>query len=294
MIKRSFLFFLSIIILACSAVPGSASEIEENSEEYYCETAYYAGDELVDVLAFSGDGSENPYTTVVGAIEKTVYVSETVNEEGKIIDSHLMSTEEVDGYLNRTDNPECCDVTDLGNDTTTEGTLTITLYLCREENETFYLYGSAKWNTSTVNPGSDNPSDGKDFIALTWGGNGAIVQAEKNISGTYDMSSSSVSFSQARADAYSGICWQFNEKITSIFLVSDWVKNIYCNVELKRTSSTIQGKETAAKLTYIHTYQDTTGTISFEEGNASNATTVNLSDTVNSWKIEISIPGINY
>lgn len=203
-----------------------------------------------------------------------------------------MTKAEVDDYFARINAPAVCDSTYLGEDTTHEGTLTITLDVFRQENVTFTAYARADWD-AVVTGLSTTPASGKDYIALTWGGDGALVQESKSITGSY-YTGKTISFSRAQSDSYGGYCWQFNEVYNPVLLVPDWMEYASATVKLSRTSSTLQGKETAMRITYIHTYQSTTGTISFEPGNSSSPLSVELSSTPQSWQIEVDVPGLNY
>ena len=68
-----------------------------------------------------------------------------------------------------------------------------------------------------------------------------------------------ISFSRAQSDTYCGYCWQFNETKGAYF--ADYID---CYAKLQKTYSTYKGKETNIRLTYIHTYQSTVGSISFK------------------------------
>ena len=63
---------------------------------------------------------------------------------------------------------------------------------------------------------------------------------------------------------------------------------IDCYAKLQKTYSTYKGKETNIRLTYIHTYQSTVGSISFQGGSSGVAAGVSLSRCDKQWQIEIS------
>lgn len=284
--KKTISTLLIISLLFGNSIPISAAETS-SEKDYYSEITYYTGEELENITPFSIDDST---VELVAAVEQTVFVSETKNDNGEVIDSHLMNEEEVKEYRALLNSPTTCDSTYLGSDNDSKGELTISLQVFRDENKEFRAYGKASWtygiydgNTSTT------PAVGDDFIALTWGGNGNLVQTSKSINGTYQYSGNNISFSRAESNSYQGYCWQFAEKSGAYFM-----NNLNCYVELGRVNSTLQGKETAIRLTYIHTYQSTTGTVSFSPSSAGIATSVELSSTPSSWQIEVDIPGINY
>lgn len=53
-------------------------------------------------------------------------------------------------------------------------------------------------------------------------------------------------------------------------------------------------KETNIRLTYVHTYQSTVGSISFQGGSSGVAAGVSLSSCDKQWQIEVDVPGIYY
>ena len=200
---------LSVILAAtlcmgCMMVNAISVEKPATEEPYYSETVYYTGEDLSKVKAVK---SENPGESLVGVIEKTVYVSETTDKTGNVVDSHLMTKSEVEEYREGLSNITPRDSTLIGQDNTKEEALTISLSVFRQSDNTYKAYGSAKWASSGGST-EGKPAVGKDYIAITWGGGGDLVQKSKQIAGTY-YNGKSVTFSQAKADSYKGYCWQF-------------------------------------------------------------------------------------
>lgn len=268
-------------------VPAMAAEptYSQETEPYYSEVVYYTGEELRTIAPLT---TELPADALVAAIEKKVFVSETTDKEGNVIDSHLMTASEVEQYREKLENPSLYDSTIMGDENTSEGELTINLQLYRDENTEYRAYGNAEWTYGIYSgPGETTPDVGKDYVALTWGGDSNLVLDSKSINGQYQYNAGSISFSQAEADSYYGYCWQFNETKGSYYMDS-----LQAKATVSRVHNTIEGNETAMRLTYIHTYQEVTGSISFEVSAEGAAASVELSNTPKSWQIEVDIPGI--
>ena len=288
MIKK----IVSAVLLAALCVGSTTSVLAEDvsipqskEEPYYSETIYYTGEDLKKVEPIKLSNDENG--TLVGVVEQKVYVSETTDKSGNVIDSHLMTKAEVEQYKAELVDKTPFDSSHIGMESTSKGTLTIKMDVFRHEDRTFTVYGNAKWSATS---GSQSTAQGlgDDFLALTWGGNGELVQNYKTISGTY-YSGYAISFSQAKADSYKGYCWQFND-----LAGTNKMKNAYATVKLKKTYASMKNKKTSVKLTYIHTYQTQTGSISFSVGANGMAGGINLSSTSKQWQLQVDVPGLLY
>ena len=72
------------------------------------------------------------------------------------------------------------------------------------------------------------------------------------------------------------------------------MNRLQAQVQIKRVSSSLKNKQTSMKFTYIHTYQSTTGSVTFGASSSGLAASVSLSNTANKWQIEADVPGITY
>lgn len=169
------------------------------------------------------------------------------------------------------------------------GKLSIFLVVYKDSSRNYYAYGTADWENGVYSGGINGPAAGYDFLAITWGGGGELKNTDRSISGAYQYNQGNISFSRAQSDTYCGYCWQFNETKGAYF--ADYID---CYAKLQKTYSTYKGKETNIRLTYIHTYQSTVGSISFQGGSSGVAAGVSLSRCDKQWQIEIDVPGIYY
>lgn len=284
MIKEKKFLIPCLVSLIClgGIVNVKADSMISNNlkENYYSEITYYTGDELKNIQPYNVESEDG---VLVGAVEKTVYVSEKKDDNGNIIDSHLMNEDEVKEYKKSLSTR---DSSHLGNDSTSRGRLNILIQLFREGSE-YRAYGNANWAIG-AGTAEQAPASGRDFVALTWGGGNNLVQTSKSLSVTRH-NGSAMSYSQAKADSYKGYCWSFDESTSSGDMDS-----LQAIVKIKRVSSALKNLQTSMKFTYIHTYQSTTGSISFSGGTAGSAAGVTLSSTSKKWQIEVDVPGIVY
>lgn len=225
---------------------------------------------------------------IVSATKQTVYVIDTLNSRGEVYNSRLMTAAEVLQYKS--------DLMLKGNtwvgedgETHQGGKLSIFLVVYKDSSRNYYAYGTADWKNGVYSGGINGPAAGYDFLAITWGGGGELKNTDRSISGAYQYNQGNISFSRAQSDTYCGYCWQFNETKGAYF--ADYID---CYAKLQKTYSTYKGKETNIRLTYIHTYQSTVGSISFQGGSSGVAAGVSLSSCDKQWQIEIDVPGIYY
>ena len=290
--------FLSCI-LACLLVMqfgiiAFASE-NEDAQPYTARQDFVGEDSLngitdAAVSTYFTDIKEENDLEVAAATVQTVYVIETQDEAGHITDSRLMNAEEVAKYekMRSSQSPiSTLANTWIGDDSErhTGGKLSLYLVVYRDSSKNYLAYGTASWDS-----GSNGAAVGNDFIAITWGGGGELKRADYSISGEYQTSKKSISFSRANSDTYSGYCWQFDE------LYGGYSANyIDCYVKLSKTYTATRNKETGIKLTYIHTYQSVVGSVSFSVNSSADvAAGVSLSSCDKQWQIEIDVGGITY
>jgi hypothetical protein len=238
---------------------------------------------------------------IVSTATKEVYVIETLDEQGVISESRFMTNDEVDEFSSKvstgviTADP----VSTMSNIYVGEdggehqgGKLTISLVVYRDASRNYYAYGTADWYNGIywALSGKNIPSIGYDFIGITWGGNGELKNVAKSFSGIYQYDKGSIPSSKASSDTYAGYVWQFDEKYDLIYC-ADYI-DVYA--KLQKTYSTYKGKETNIKLTYIHTYQETTGAIDIGVDSSGIAGGISLSSCEKQWHLEVDVPGITY
>lgn len=293
------------LVFQCS---GAAFALENNNQqdEYYYEQETSVGETALSIIDSSEavkyfqDIQVMTGYELVSATTKSVYVMETVADNGEIIDSHLMNKKEVAEYkeklaTNQTLLNSTRANTEVGSgDQTHQGNkLSIHLVVYKDSSTNYYAYGTADWENGVYISGVNGPDVGYDFIALSWGGDGELKSTASNtsISGEYQYEKGNIDFSTSKSDSYKGYCWQFDEITGFPKYFADYID---CYAKISKTYSASKGKETNVKLTYIHTYQSNVGSISFTGGTSGAAAGVSLSSCANQWQIEVDVSGIKY
>ena len=293
--KRILSLLLALVLVMQFGIVAFAEESNrEPSTDYYSEQETKSGKEALSVIdnervaEHYADIQEKNGYEVVSATKQTVYVIDTLNSRGEVYNSRLMTAAEVLQYKS--------DLMLKGNtwvgedgETHQGGKLSIFLVVYKDSSRNYYAYGTADWKNGVYSGGINGPAAGYDFLAITWGGGGELKNTNRSISGAYQYNRGNISFSRAQSDTYCGYCWQFNE--TKGVYFADYIDGY---AKLQKTYSTYQGKETNIRLTYVHTYQSTVGSISFEGGSSGVAAGVSLSSCDKQWQIEIDVPGIYY
>ncbi len=293
--KRILSLVIALVFVMHSGIVAFAEESNSTpSKEYYSEQETKTGKEALSVIditrisdRYADIQAKNGYD-IVSVAKQTVYVIDTINNKGEIYNSRLMTEDEVLQYKsNSTLNGD----TWVGEDGETHqgGKLSIYLVVYKDSSRNYYAYGTADWENGVYSGGINGPSSGYDFLAITWGGGGELKNSDNSISGSYQYEQGSISFSKAQSDTYCGYCWQFNETKGAYF--ADYIDSY---AKLQKTYSTYRGKETNIRLTYVHTYQSTVGSISFQGGSSGFAAGVSLSSCAKQWQIEIDVPEIYY
>lgn len=308
-------FLIALVLIVLAAVPALAAEsslvesknvLQEHEDNYYCAENTIYGEEVIEKLSsnrarnyfqkIQADYSYIPYA----ASTKEVYVAETVCKDGTVSDSHIMTSEEVLQYkldiaLSMNDqDAETKGKTLVGDDSNFPEVKKITLYLVvyKDSNRNYYAYGTADWYDDSGS-GKYTPSAGDDFIAITWGGNGELMRSTSSVSGQYT-DGDAIGFDKEKSDTYKGYCWSFSEQKKFLFFQTAYANYVDVYVKLKKANSTVKGKHTNVKMTYIHTYQSVTGGISFEVGTDGAAAGINLSQCEKKWNLEVDVPYIRY
>lgn len=300
--KKVLSAVLTVIMLLSMSVSAFAADApaSASASAYYNETVYISAEDMVVPLNSEEAG------TPIGQVVQTVYVKETFSDDGVLLESRLMNKQEVDAYkteiaerlLSGERVHEASDGTRSfpSDDTTSQGELTITLTVYDRGGNIYSGWADAQWtNGIWILPnGEERPGNGKDYLAVTWGGNGQFKQKSKSISGNYQYDQGSISFSQAEANSYAGYCWQFDETKWNL-LTRYYADSIRANVVIEKTYSTLKNKETAMRMTYIHTYDKLSGTVEFSiDKSGVTAAGVSLTTVEDQWQIEVDIAGLIY
>lgn len=293
---------LTIVLVIFMQVTSVA--FARDNTEYYSEDITCIGESSLSIIAdsdvaeyFQSIQDDKGYDPVV-ATKQTVYIVETFDKDGSIYASRLMTDKEVAEYKKYLSNNPTKSNIWVGDDGETHqgNKLSIYLVVYKDTNRNYYAYGTADWANGIYSGGVNGPSYGYDFISITWGAGGELMNSsssDRSISGRYQYDQGSISFSRANSDTYRGYCWQFDE-IKPVGLTNYFADYIDSYVKLKKTSSTYFGKQTNIRMTYVHTYQSAVGSISFSGGSSGAAASVSLSSCDKQWQIEIDVPGIYY
>lgn len=146
---------------------------------------------------------------------------------------------------------------------------------------TAFFSAMGNWSGTGSDP-SACPSSGADVAGFHWGGN--ISTGETTARGEYgDNSSATVTL--AGGTSNEAIAWYFTEKEAF-----KYIKNVFFNLNMSKSSLTGNGNTTELYFTYIHTYQsyNVTGSIS-----ASGAG-ISISNVANQWPLSVRLYGIPY
>lgn len=322
----TLVFSLTLVLSLFGTKANADTYTVYDDGEYYSETTYYLtksaynkylketgdttdGRKSVTKSAVSAEDNESEF---VVAATKKLYIYEAADENGIVIDSRPLNKTEINQYIiddtfdknegkkskataiipppSGGGNVEFEEPYDfLGKDSTTIYGLTIVLTVKYEYATGLYIVsGTAKWN---YNVGSDKEtveSTAMDFIGLTWGGDKAFRAQTQYVYGEYYNNSEEISFSKRTSDSYTGFVWQF-EDMSGNNPMNYAVSTVGLN-RIKDKS----GNEANAKLTYIHTYKDVSGSISLKLGTDGLAAEVLFSAQEKYWQIEVDVPGLKY
>lgn len=272
-------------------------------EDYYSESTYFTTEssfnsylQASSCTAVFSEATETLSNDIefASAVAQSMWVYETEDESGLVKESRLLSKAEVDeiGNDNASINLLSSSETEIGSDTESYYKLTIVLEVTHNLTGGYYsVVGTATWakilSASTKKSAEENFLD---YIGLTWGGNGAFKASSYSASGKY-YNGKTATMTRSISDAYSGYVWQFYEK-------SGYLGKELENATVQANISLIgaeQGKETNAKLTYIHTYGTTDSSVSISlSSNGGLAAGLSFSSSIKSWQIQIDVSGIPY
>lgn len=291
-----------------------------SDDGYYSETTYYRTEEAferaqegesgggaVQVRSIGTGGTaaqEELEGEFVSAATKTVWVSETVHESGAVLDSHLMTKAEIEEAEKKHDSHLTLNMTPkeiaVGYERQDFYRLTMDFSVTKEsfgtDKYTYYLEGWVWWEAGfdwfqVAEKSAEETYF--DYLAFTWGGDGALYKTDDSSEGTY-FNGKSVSIGKKLDEPSTGVLWQFHEK------------DGYLGKELQTSTFTatldydkpFQNKKAQSKMIYVHTYERAIGTINFSAGidsdGVSAAAGLTINTTQDNWQLETAIIGLEY
>lgn len=254
------------------------------NDGYYSETTYYLTEEAYNEhaaenapattqtrstrQAMSSSQTENDDEQFVIAAEKTVWVEEISDENGNVINSTLLSKNDLKEYFAEVESAENNsspkimpvvrkpitgeDIPEpVGNDSTEKYRLSINISILYDKAEKEYLVDSnARWSSDTLFDYAERCPEPyiRDYISLTWSGEERFYLSKMSTSGNYT-NGKEVQISQCRYDETSGIFWDFNEQNKTF---GGYAEKVNASVDLVKAST----KKTTIRFTYIHTYEE--------------------------------------
>ena len=273
---------------------------------YYSETTYFLTEESYQSVTAQAPQqntgaqklsakTEQPSNFVM-AVEKKVWVEETVNAHG-VVDSRLLKKAEIEE--NQVIENEAYAVptavtanpSEVGRANTSKYALRISMYVA-EVNGEYTTTGMAWWEHELGTNEETAEISARDYIALTWGGRDTLQSNQPRFY-AYDYDGDEIIGSLCYSDPYAGYVWDFDEKTA---LGAD---NIAKYIEVSNTISKgfgeILGETTYTRLTYRHYFKERHPSITLEiDEDGKLAASVTFSTVENSWEIMIAVPGIVY
>lgn len=285
--KKTVAIILSTALVLTANIPAFA--MENNSDVYQNTKTYNTVEEIAELYNTNPQAktfldniqNSNSDSELIGVKVQDVFVAETYDENGTVLDSRLLTNSEVKNLENGV-SPAISWIDGSGQD---YYKLSITL-AAYDDGNYYRLYGGSSWSGyASSGNGEQNPSSNDDFIAVSWGGDLPCVS--KTAYGVYS-DNSSINLPRCLSNPTQGYIWQFAELSNG-----KYAKDVQANVTLEKSSNTTA--ETGAILTYIHTYGDTEITISgFTILNNIPVPMVTLSQNSDAWKTEVSVAGLLY
>lgn len=313
----SLLVLLAIVSVSVISLFNAKDRVPDtysvsNDGEYYSETTYYfSEDDYAERQQQRAEGQTSAASTrsvaavesaeqgqageFVGAAVKRVWVSETMDEQGTIVDSHLMTKQEVEEMQRLQSSITTFSSEEVGTDNASKYYLDIDLSVYYDEAANQYTAeGNAYWDDQLVWAWETDKAAEEgylDYIGISWGGDEELKCGSKSMSITgkyYD--NNLVNFVRTKYSPHMGCVWEFNEKTGYLGKEMEYANaNVILTPEYE-----YQGKATFIMMTYIHTYGKVGGSItisaSTEQGLAAEVT---LSETEKQWSLDVAI-GIKY
>lgn len=120
------------------------------------------------------------------------FISESYDIFGNVLDSHLMSVNEVkelnvqDGAQSETD-ATITKKTKVGSKSDSKGKLELSFIVMKTSSGQYEATGIAQWTTKSIIGGEFYPdAAGDDFLAITWGGKGELKCVGEDCHGVYN------------------------------------------------------------------------------------------------------------
>lgn len=276
---------ISTAVNATGVTPVENQQLEFYSEEF--PDAYIVAETKND-LGRSRTSNKSGNKVELGEISATVFVEE--DENG----SRLLSKEEVEEYGIENFQDLNNKPLSRGTATNSKGTLTITL------SGSYGSYNSGKGIQCDINAGakwsgynfivnnSSNPAIGEDYLGLTWGGgfNSGSISATAKLS-----NGANQTIYLADAVPNSGTVYSFDERTYN----GTYLKNLSAKYKLKKNVKTGNGNTTSVVLKYIHTYQESQGSISITPSTGGSvAGSFSLSSCSKQWSIACRLTDLPY
>jgi len=245
---------------------------------------------------------EEDNSILIGATYQSVYVKETLDNNGNVTDSRLMTVSEV-AKAKKEANRGLVLFDSIHQGITPnhpkqyKTTLSIVVYQDTDTNN-YIVYGTADWDPF-LGPwveGESSPARGLDFMGLTWGGNGEFKCPSSNawFSAKY-LNGNNIPYTTPIANGYSGYCWGFEETTSGFLGVgASPMTSGTSRVILEKTYSTYQNLETNVIFTYIHTWQAFSISPSIGVGLFGPSINLNLSTVPKQWNQQLNIIGLLY
>lgn len=286
---------IAFVLISSLLMPGVAmAETENRNDIVYCETTVITQDELTAPTTTDKKlmqnimkvQEESPDLNLVKVVQKEVYLSETYDKDGTVLDSHFMTQKEVENFQK---NPQSRTI--LGDQTEVAGKLTFTATLYDDASNNYYAYATADWENGSwiITDGYDFPAAGKDHIVIAWGGN--FKRANYQSSGTYQVDGDDIIITTGVNDASRGICWCFDERKT-VGYNNYFADEIQTSVKITPKTATNNGRTANIQFIYYHTYENKDLNVSFEVENGFVST--NHSGVTGVRVIPIDFPELQY
>lgn len=234
---------------------------------------------------------------IVGISCPTLFIDETIDENGNVTDSKLMSEDEVNEtileMLNEPFDNKTREITGRKETTNSKGCLSYTFMVYNNKPSTGAKYSVsvvAKWSALGSAVSSTKAASGDDYIGIFWGGNfvHTFAQNNKGISGTYDNGLPLICQLEGGVPNKS-LAWGFSERA---YLIGSYAyaKNITAGAFLTKKTLTGKGNETSVTCQYVHTYQSFSGSVTVGSSGGS----IGISGCPNKWSIASTISGLKY
>lgn len=302
--KTSCAILLSTVFIANSqAISTYASYDDYDSNKYF---DVYSEDFpeafiLTEYQAGTRSDSRSNDMVSVGEVKATVFVEEAytfVNDEVITISSRLLNEEEV----NSIGIEQFHDINDaINNSRVNAGTANNSYYKCVITMGASYqyagsgvnwnLYGTGGWS----NMDSDymkGPAAGLDYIGYTWFGDLEFKSPSASLTwSSAPPASMGLIIKEGGSHPNKGYVWSFNEYWQSGNTAArGFVQLADVTLGLSKKVLTGGGNTANAVLTYIHTYDSVSGSITINQAGGG----FSLSSSVKQWTISCSLSGLPY